>query len=211
MCDMTTVEKRANATPACFADWVAQQEAAIAAATTDTTRGTVRTAITSTTAAIDAAANTLRGTSTSSSAHLEDILYLERAVKKKEEEILIAKDRAAAARASGQPPSYYESWFPLGRPMKPALVPIFTAAALFLLLVAGMFAASLFGYTATVLYPAPRLSFATGPSLIGRFFSLFPTSFWVLLIIAGAAIYYLFYVRPQKIAEEAVAAASKSA
>jgi hypothetical protein len=47
--------------------------------------------------------------------------------------------------------------------------------------------------------------------MISRFFSLFPASFWVLLVIAGAAIYYLFYVRPQKIAEEAVAAASKSA
>jgi hypothetical protein len=180
--------------PEDFASWVDQKEGEIAAAATNSAnlRG-IKTAIDAAKTCIEAAAATKRGSIDATAPHMEDILYLERAVKKKEEEILIAKDRAAAVRPSGQQPSYYESWFPLRRPMKPALVPVFTAIALFLLIVAGLFAASLFGFTATVLFPAPRLSFAASPSIFSRFFALFPASFWILLVIAGATIYYFFY------------------
>jgi hypothetical protein len=139
----------------------------------------------------------LRSTNTEAPQTMEAILALQEQIKKKEEEILIAKDRARLAREGSQSPSYYESWFPLGRPVKPLVNLFFIAFSLFFLLVALFFGASLAGFTVTVLYPTPKFSLTTGPSFVSRFFSVFPPSFWLLLAIGGGILYYLFQVRGQ--------------
>lgn len=140
------------------------------------------------------ASNDLRGLQVNAET-IEAILALQEQIKKKEEEILIAKDRAAFAREGSKNPSYYESWFPLGRPLKPITTLFFIGLSIFLLLIAAFFAASLAGFTFTVLYPAPKITYASRPGLTSRLFTLFPTSFWALLAIGIGLFYYLFKVR----------------
>ena len=60
------------------------------------------------------------------------ILQLQEELKRGEEEIQIAKDRVAYIRDPDARPSYYQSWFPMDRPMKPASVPIFIGIVVFL-------------------------------------------------------------------------------
>jgi hypothetical protein len=152
------------------------------------------TDIASVSACIDRKIAAIKGSSSATSTAMEEILALQEQVKKKEEEILIAKDRARLAKDGARMPSYYESWFPLGRPMKPILVPVFLGLSLFFLLIALFYFASLYGYTVTVLFPVPRDSFGSARGFFSRFFSIFPASFWVLLVIAAAVIYYHFKV-----------------
>jgi hypothetical protein len=59
------------------------------------------------------------------------ILQLQEELKKREEEIQIAKDRVAYIRDPDAHPSYYQSWFPMDHPMKPASVSIFIGIIVF--------------------------------------------------------------------------------
>lgn len=72
------------------------------------------------------------GTSNSINAAQTRILELQEQLKTREEEIQIAKDRVAYIRDPDAHPSYYQSWFPMDRPMRPASVPIFIGIVVFL-------------------------------------------------------------------------------
>lgn len=70
------------------------------------------------------------------STDVEKILELERELRDREEQVRVAQDRAALLRAPQEHASFYESWFPLGRPMKTFLVPVFLGLGLFMGLMA---------------------------------------------------------------------------
>jgi hypothetical protein len=59
------------------------------------------------------------------------LLQLQEELKKREEEIQIAKDRVAFIRDPDAHPSYYQSWFPMDRPMKPVSISIFIGIVVF--------------------------------------------------------------------------------
>lgn len=72
------------------------------------------------------------GTSNSINSAQTRLLELQEQLKSREEEIQIAKDRVTYIRDPDAHPSYYQSWFPLDRPMRPASVPIFIGIVVFL-------------------------------------------------------------------------------
>lgn len=180
------------ATSESFEKWLTEKNQAIS---TNQGLDTVNSNITGVKGCLTEKLTNQRSSSTETPQNMDAILALQEQIKKKEEEILIAKDRAAFAREGSKNPSYYESWFPLGRPLKPLTTLFFIGLSIFLLLIAAFFAASLAGFTFTVLYPAPRVAYTGRPTLLSRLFAVFPTSFWVLLAIGIGLFYYLFKVR----------------
>lgn len=101
---------------------------------------------------------------TTVSTNMETILNLEKDLREKEEQVRVAQDRATLLRAPEENTSYYESWFPLGRPMKTYLVPVFLGLGIFM----GLFALFLFlkflGIEVAILIPSllsqSKLSFS---------------------------------------------------
>jgi hypothetical protein len=59
------------------------------------------------------------------------IQELQEQLKHSEEEIQIAKDRVGYIRDPDAQPSYYQSWFPMDRPMRPSSVPILVGIVVF--------------------------------------------------------------------------------
>lgn len=184
-----------------FPSWASHKDGAVSVAT-DADLTVLQNQIDAYITCLDSKLGVIRGSSTTASTDMEYILALERRIKEREEEVLIAKDRARIAREGPMSPSYYESWFPLGRPMKPILVPVFLGLSVLFLLIALFYALSMTtGITFTVLYPTPRLKSSYEQGQISRILSWFPPSFWILLAIAVAIIYYLFRKVPPKEAD----------
>jgi hypothetical protein len=174
-----------------FSSWASQKDAAIRTATA-AELATHKTQIDTYIGCLNSKLDTIRSSSTTASTDMEYILALEKRVKEREEEVLIAKDRARIAREGTGNPSYYESWFPLGRPMKPITVYIFLALSVFFLLIALFYGLSMLGITFAVLFPSPKFKSSYDQGFFGRLMTWFPPSFWVLLVLSSAVIYYLF-------------------
>lgn len=120
------------------------------------------------------------------------VLLLRQRLEKERENIRIAKDRAKMMREGGAPPSYYDSWFPLGRPMTPAAVPLFIGLSLFFALVSLFLAMSFFGFELKFFMPAPTVyqATATRGGLLGWLQMQFSTSFWIVLVAFIIALVY---------------------
>jgi len=109
-------------------------------------------------------------------------------IQKEEVNVQIAKERASFLGKGGSPPSYYDSWFPIGRPVKPQVVPVLLALIFFFTIVAFLFLLSYFGIEIKVLYPIySSPAYGTAAS---TFFSKFPLSFW---IVAAVLVGFLVY------------------
>ena len=86
------------------------------------------------------------------------ILELNKEIREAEEHVKIAKDRVAYIRNPDQHTSYYESWFPMGRPMQPDSIPIFIAVDTFLFIFIILILSSYFGLNISLILPNPRVS-----------------------------------------------------
>jgi hypothetical protein len=95
---------------------------------------TISTDIFNTTACIQSQLSTLAGTSNTISNIQQEILNTADAIEQAEADINISRDRVAYIRNPEQHTSYYESWFPLDRPMNVENVPFFVGATMFILL-----------------------------------------------------------------------------
>lgn len=99
--------------------------------------------------------NTAQGTSNTIQSTQEEILRLSDQLKAEEENIRIAQDRVKLLRYPNEHGSYYESWFPLGRPLQPVLVPIFFGLSIFLFVVSGLVVLSMMGVDVFIFMPRP--------------------------------------------------------
>jgi hypothetical protein len=97
------------------------------------TFATLSADIFNTTACIQAQLSNLSGTSNTISQMQQEILRTGDAIAEAEADISISRDRVAYIRNPEQHTSYYESWFPLDRPMHVGNVPFFVAATMFVL------------------------------------------------------------------------------
>ena len=88
------------------------------------------------------------------------ILELNKEIREAEEHVKIAKDRVAYIRNPDQHTSYYESWFPMGRPMQPDSITIFIAVDTFLFIFIILILSSYFGLNISLILPNPRVSSA---------------------------------------------------
>lgn len=69
----------------------------------------------------------------------EQILKLQDAIEAEQNNVEIAKDRVAYIRAPEEHTSFYESWFPMDRPMKPGSVPILIGITVFFVVAGVLF------------------------------------------------------------------------
>ena len=133
---------------------------------------------------------TAQGTSTSIQSTQQEILQLSDDLKAEEENIRIAQDRVKLLRFPNENASYYESWFPLGRPLQPILVPIFFGMAIFLFTFSGFLVLSMMGVQFHMFLPAAsRYSATPGWQTWAAANLRWP--FWVALIaFIVVAVYY---------------------
>jgi hypothetical protein len=98
----------------------------------------------------------------------------------------VAEDRVKYIRAPQERTSYYESWFPLHRPMKAEAVPAFLAVTLFFGLMAFFLLLSMMGIQLTFMLPPP----SSTPSAFGLLWARLTWPFWVAtVVIIGLSIY----------------------
>jgi hypothetical protein len=110
------------------------------------------------------------------------ILELNKEIRDAEEHMKIAKDRVAYIRNPDQNTSYYESWFPMGRPMQPDSIPIFIAVNTFLFIFIILILSSYFGLNISFILPRPSFSSANT--------SVFTFRNFALAFLVGCIIYY---------------------
>ena len=115
----------------------------------------------------------------------ESIISLNKQISEADEHVSIARDRVAYIRNPEKHTSFYESWFPLGRPMDKKTIPVLIALNTFLF-IAGIFVImTLFGL---------KISFPLSSTSTMSSGYMFKLSDVLLLFLVGFIIYY-FLVR----------------
>jgi hypothetical protein len=115
----------------------------------------------------------------------EEIISLNRQISEADEHVSIARDRVGYIRNPEKHTSFYESWFPLGRPMDKKSIPILIAINTFLF-IAGIFVImTFFGLKISFPLSSTSTSYSTNS---------FKLSDGLLLLLVGFIIYY-FLVR----------------
>jgi hypothetical protein len=110
-----------------------------------TTFSSLSADILNTTACIQSQLAHLSGTSNQIQTIQQQIMNTNDAIAQAREDSNIARDRVAYIRHPEQNTSYYESWFPMDRPMHTSSVPIFVAFTVFILLFCLLLILSSFG------------------------------------------------------------------
>ena len=89
-----------------------------------------------------------------------EIMDINESIGRKQASVQIAKDRAAALQNVNSKVSYYESWFPLAKPLKQSSLPILIGLTLFMFVL-------LFGYLLALLGIEIKLAFPYLESIFG--------------------------------------------
>lgn len=162
-----------------FYAWRTQTDTNINSATSIIQIDSILGSIMGTNTCLEEKVNAVGGTSTSIAQMQTDILNIQDQLKLKNEAIRISKERLSYLTNPSHNVSYYQSWFPLFRPLKPQTIPIligiatfFTAAAVCYLLY------SIIGLAAIFLFITTLLKQMT-------------VAFWILLAISIGVIVYL--------------------
>jgi len=142
-----------------------------------------------TTACIQTQLTKLTGTSNAISSIQEEILSTSDAITQAEADISISRDRVAYIRHPEQHTSYYESWFPLDRPMHVGNVPFFVGATVFILLFCLLLILSFMGVDFSIIIH---------PILLVRLQYIYNQFTWFSLIQGLVLIYALYYFTRNK-------------
>ena len=134
--------------------------------------------------------NGLNALPTTISKAQEDILKLQEQLLNRKDTIRVAKDRVAYLTEPEYKVSFYESWFPINRPLKPVTIPVLISLATFLTLLSLGFLFALVGIYVFIQFP--QLGSPGGPS----FFAQLTPAFWGLFAVSLTAILYLIYRKP---------------
>ena len=120
-----------------------------------------------------------------------EIMDVNESIVNKQASVQIAKDRAASLQNVNSKVSYYQSWFPLARPLKHSSLPILIGLTLFMFVL-------LFGYLLALIGVEIKLAFPYIESIFGiRSFSDLLSKPILLLIILcvalGSLLAYFIY------------------
>jgi hypothetical protein len=120
-----------------------------------------------------------------------EIMDVNESIVNKQASVQIAKDRAASLQNVNSKVSYYQSWFPLARPLKHSSLPILIGLTLFMFVL-------LFGYLLALIGVEIKLAFPYIESIFGiRSFSDLVSKPILLLIILcvalGSLLAYFIY------------------
>jgi hypothetical protein len=152
--------------------------------TESTTFSTVAADILSTTSCIQSQLATLSGTSNHIHALQQEIMSTKDAITQSEVDSSIARDRVAYIRHPERHTSYYESWFPMDRPMQKGSVPIFVGLTLFTLL---------FGLLLILSFMGVDFNIVIHPRLQIFIQYVYSQVTWLTLIQALLTIYSIYY------------------
>jgi len=125
------------------------------------------------------------GLTNSIQAAQEEILSINKQISEAEEHVSIARDRVGYIRNPEKHTSFYESWFPLGRPMDKKSIPILIAINTFLFIAGIFLIMTIFGL---------KISFPLSTTTTSYGTNSFKLSDILLLLLVGFIIYY-FLVR----------------
>jgi len=115
----------------------------------------------------------------------ETIINLNKQISEADEHVSIARDRVGYIRNPEKHTSFYESWFPLGRPMDKKSIPILIAINTFLFIAGIFLIMTIFGL---------KISFPLSTTSTSYSTNSFKLSDVLLLLLVGFIIYY-FLVR----------------
>ena len=124
----------------------------------------------------------LSSSSNEISANQETILALNAEIEKEEANAAIARDRVAYIRDPATSVSNYESWFPMGRPMKILSMIAILGVTLFVSIFALLIALSVVGVDVSV-FTQPSIRTGYGYGWTDWIYSQFTPAFWIMLII----------------------------
>lgn len=117
----------------------------------------------------------------------ESILNLKRQIDEEKKSVELARDRVKYIRRPEEHTSYYESWFPLNRPLKQGSLVLLMSLALVISLVILFIGLSFLGFSPTVAIDAK------GYSILSYIYSQFTLGFWLILIGSIVGLWYLVY------------------
>ena len=145
---------------------------------------TVAADIFNTTACIQEQLTQLSGTTNSIHDTQQAILDINDQILQAEADVNIARDRVGYIRHPEQHTSYYESWFPIDRPMHKENVSYFVAATVFVVMFSILVGLSMIGFDISIIIQ-PRLY-----TFISYFISQFT---WITLIQSIVILYAIYY------------------
>jgi hypothetical protein len=118
----------------------------------------------------------------------QQILSLQEQIKNEQANADIARDRVAYIRNPEQQTSFYESWFPMDRPMRLGSVPIFMGVIVFLFIFIILIILSLAGANITFQFPPA----ATTPNSLFQILRSITTLEWILMVVI--IIFVIYFV-----------------
>jgi len=157
--------------------------------TESATFATLSADIFNTTACIQSQIANLSGTSNDIHTVQQEILDINDEITKAQEELDIARDRVAYIRHPEQHTSYYESWFPIDRPMHKSNIPIFIGVILFVFLFSIFMFMSIIGVDFDVVIH---------PTLLANIQYIMSQFTWITLLQAMLLIYGVYYFMNRK-------------
>jgi hypothetical protein len=161
------------------------QSGAIQPSPTESTMfSTLSADILSTTSCIQSQLGTLSGTSNQIHSLQQEIMNTKDAIAQSEADLSIARDRVAYIRHPERHTSYYESWFPMDRPMQKGSVPIFVGLTVFTLLFSLLLILSFMGVDFNIVIH-PRLQ------VFAQY--VYSQVTWLTLVQALLTIYSIYY------------------
>lgn len=104
-------------------------------------------------ACIQQQTDSLRTATTATSDLMGERMAVEQAIRDRTKDIEVAKLRAQQIREPGTVRSYYDSWFPLRRPLKSATIPALIFCAIFMFVLATLMLLSFAGIETRFLIP----------------------------------------------------------
>ncbi len=131
--------------------------------------------------------NAVRAQSSTIAVTQASIQSLKDQIQDEKETIAVARDRVKYIRHPEEHTSYYESWFPLNRPLKQGSLTLLLGLSLVSTLVMLFILLSFLGFTPTVQIDQH------GYSLLSSLYSQFTWGFWLVLLGLVAVIWYFVY------------------
>ena len=153
------------------------------------TFSTLSADILNTTVCIQSQLTNLSGTSNQIHSIQEEIMTTKDAITQSEADSSVARDRVAYIRHPERNTSYYESWFPMDRPMRTSSVPIIVGLTVFVIL---------FGILIIMSFMGIDFNIVIHPTLQGLMQYLYTQFTWLTFIQALLTIYSIYYFTHRK-------------
>jgi hypothetical protein len=119
------------ATPASFATWKSTTAASLATSPPPRDVSGIEQSVFSVTNCLQEKINILKNMSTTDAEAQTKITAIEQKIETEKKNVQVSTDRVAYARNPVASVSYYQSWFPIDRPLKPLMMPILIGISVF--------------------------------------------------------------------------------